>query len=134
METPRDGDLQHHFEQTRYVSEFGTIHVDQELPVGLLQWMDDKRVTTLAVLGAENPQGAPATQAANEEAHARLLTELDLLGCEHCESTGELDDWSEGHVTVIGISLDRALHLARAFDQAAIVWCERDGVAELVWT
>ena len=133
METPRDGNLQHHFEQTRYVTEFGTIHVDQELPVGILHWMDDRKATTLAVLGAENPQGAPASAADNAAAHGRLRELLHQQGLDHCESTGVLDDWSESHVTVIGITLEQALTIARSFDQAAIIWCERDGVAELVW-
>ncbi len=95
--------------------------------------MDDRGATTLAVLGAENPQGAQATPAVNSAAHSRLLEALDQRGFDHIESVGTLDDWSEQHVTVIGCTAGEALELARSFDQAAIVWCERDGVAELVW-
>ena len=133
MAQPPTEDLAELFERTRYETPYGSIHVNQELPVGILHWMDDRSYTTLAVLGAENPQGKPASTVDNDAAHARLEAQLNEDSWLFLESRGVLEDWSERHVVTIGCTLDQALAMARRFDQAAIVWCERDGCAEIIW-
>jgi len=109
------------------------MHVHQELPVGLLHWMDDQKAGTLALLGAENPGGTSATPAFNQEAHDRLVALVEGKGLHSIEAIGELDAWTERHLVVIGCSREDAVEIATAFDQTAILWCERDAVVEITW-
>lgn len=130
--TERD-QLRSAFERTRYITEYGSVHVHQELPVGLLHWMDDEQATTLAVLGAENPRGTATSPAINQQAHDRLEAVAAEKGLRFIEAIGELDAWRERHLVVIGCSREDAIRIGVDFDQAAILWCERDAVVEIVW-
>jgi len=133
MSSAPDPHLEATFRNTRYRTEFGTIHVDQELPVGILQWMDDQKASALAVLGAENPRGVVASADANTHAHQRLLTELEVKGFSPLDALGTLDTWAEHHLVVLGIDIEDARSISRAFDQAAFLWCTREGTVELIW-
>ena len=133
MSQPERSELEQLFADTVYTSEYGNVHVGQELPVGVLAWMDDRKLDTLAILGAENPLGIEASAEANAAAHSRLLQELTTRELQWVESTGHCNAWSERHVFVLGCTLDSAIQLARQFSQAAIVWCVRDGLATLEW-
>ena len=121
------------FERTRYTTPYGTMHVGQELPVGILHWMDDRKATTLAVLGAENPQGSASSSESNQEQHNALVAMLEGKGLPVIDAVGELDDWSERHVVVLSCTKDVALGIGNTFEQAAILWCERDGVVQVEW-
>ena len=92
-------------------------------------------VTCGAFVTAFNPRGTLQSDAANEAAHARLLTRLQELGIEGVEGEGGEpgSDWKpERSVMAIGLALEPARALGVEFDQDAIVWVGADAVPQLV--
>lgn len=89
-----------------------------------------------AVLTAWNPGEVRRTDADNEAANARMRPLLEETGCPVWDADGRNPDgtFHEPGFCVWGISLERALEVARLFDQYAIYLYRSDGVRQIVWT
>ena len=82
-----------------------------------------------------NPQSEPSSAADNERLHADLLTNLTERGA--CFFGGEGlslgGPHREASALVFHTDRQQAEGLRRQFDQTAVVFCGRGGVAELVF-
>ena len=94
------------------------------------------RVTRWACITAYNPQSTRRPARQNQRCDAALKRRLRDLGVRWfpMESRGDRGDWPpELGVLALGVSRSRAESLGREFNQAAIVWGNAGGQAELVW-
>jgi hypothetical protein len=94
------------------------------------------RAETWAVVTACNPRSRPESPEVNRERHARLVEAVERTGLLHLEADGvPADDrWTpERSLFVAGLSRQQAASLGHRFEQNAIVYGVRGGVAELVW-
>jgi len=89
-----------------------------------------------AVLTAWNPGELRRTDAENDAANARMRPLLEATGCVVWLADGRNPDgtFHEPGFCVWGIPVERALEIARQFDQYAIYLYRTDGVREIVWT
>lgn len=87
-------------------------------------------------LSAWNPGSVARPAAANREAHARLLGELDRRGVRYLPHAGVGDDpsWAEDGVFVLDLATDQAVALASAYGQNAIVVVAVGEPAALIFT
>ncbi|WP_415183442.1 DUF3293 domain-containing protein [Phaeovulum sp.] len=99
--------------------------------------MDALRVSTAAYVAAWNPYSQRRSSAENARAQNALAAELAA----HCISvldgvgTGRIGGWPpEPSLFALGISRDKAVSLARKYQQNAFVWIERSKAAELVFS
>ncbi len=85
---------------------------------------------------AHNPQSQQVADSVNQKAHQSLVCELEKAG--HSMT----DAWSEdpqGHwpsevgVFVWGMSVDEGVVWGRAYDQAAVLTVDPQGMSDLVW-
>lgn len=92
-------------------------------------------VSTAAVLTAWNPYSEPRSDAENEIAQGKLISEIDGLSLRHepghgADPTGK---WPpEPSRLVLGIDLETAASLGRQFRQNGIVWVSANVVPTLV--
>ena len=94
-----------------------------------------RHVTCGAFVTAFNPYGVQQSDAENERAHARLVTEVASMGLPFMEGSGGEDgsDWpAERSLFVLGLGLADAEQLGRLFEQDAIVWVGADGTPQLI--
>ena len=88
-----------------------------------------------AFLTAANPLGRACPDEENAQRTLALQTQLSAAGLAWRSGRGEGDDpaWpAEPSVLVCGVSKAEALLLAHAWEQNAVVWLNRDGVAALL--
>jgi hypothetical protein len=87
-------------------------------------------------LTAWNPSSVAQSAAANHEAHARLLGELDRRGVRYLPHVGVGADpsWSEDGVFALALPADQAAALAAAHGQNAIVVVAVGEPAALIFT
>jgi hypothetical protein len=88
------------------------------------------------VLTAWNPGELRPSLTENQAANRALATRLDAEGCPVWPADGRNPDGSfhEPGFCVWGLPIDRALDIARSFDQYAIYVYRADGVREVAWT
>lgn len=89
-----------------------------------------------AFVSAWNPGSAPATAAANEAAHRRLLAVLEAGGHRVLEGWGRdpTGTWpAERSVLVLGVGAAAARALAADFGQRALLYAGADAVPRLLW-
>lgn len=92
---------------------------------GLDQW---------AWLTAVNPRSQPLPPAENRRRMADLLSRLQGRLWLRGEAVSDRGDWpAEPSVLVLGMSRAEAVALARSYQQNAILFGERGGLAHLVW-
>lgn len=125
--------LESHFTDTDYVTPYGVINIGSPLPSMILSILSHFGCDTVTILSGENPGGKGASDRFNDEKHGELGAILAQRGLPFVESMGKLDEWSERHFTVFGLSREDSLALAADFQQAAIVFCSVSGEAELEW-
>ena len=92
-------------------------------------------VSTSSFITAWNPRSVKQDARWNQEAQARLETELRALGVSMVAGIGEdpCGQWEgEPSVLVLGISRLEAERIGRSYGQNAIVWCGKDAVPELL--
>ncbi len=100
----------------------------------LLALYREYRVWRSAFLTAWNPGSDLASDAANAHAHRDLLVQLDGLGVRHFPGFGQdpAGQWpGEVSCLALGLTVNQASDLGRAFGQNAIVWAESDAVPRL---
>lgn len=134
---PRLARLDSIYRLTRYV-----VHANPrfELRIGRSCEELDRRLAATDSSGATfvtacNPQSEPSSAADNERLHADLLTNLTERGA--CFFGGEGlslgGPHREASALVFHTDRQQAEGLRRQFDQTAVVFCGRGGVAELVF-
>ena len=88
-----------------------------------------------AYITACNPFGRRLSEADNTARQAALSSELTDRGLEFIDGVG-LDSkgkWpGEASFLVLGLSLEATRALASKYEQNAVVWCDKDAVAQLV--
>ena len=88
-----------------------------------------------AYITACNPFGRSLSEANNTARQATLSSELTGRGLEFISGVG-LDskgDWpGEASFLVLGLSLEATRALAIKYEQNAVIWCDKDTVAQLV--
>jgi len=112
-----------------------TLHVD-EPSAALAALHALHQVRSSAFISAWNPASMPATAAANEAAHRRLLGQLQAAGHGVIEGWGRdpAGAWpAERSVLVLGITAEEARRLAAGFGQNALLHAGADAVPRLVW-
>jgi hypothetical protein len=101
----------------------------------VLELFKHRQVTCGAFLTAFNPRGSQQLDAENEQAHARLVTEIVNLGLSFIEGSGseEGTEWpTERSMFALGLGHAEAEQIGRLFDQDAIVWVGIEGVPQLI--
>jgi hypothetical protein len=104
-------------------------------PPALDRLLANRGAATWAFVTAWNPGSNELPSAENRARQRELTDTVERHGWPALPGVGIGDDgaWpAEESLLVLGIPRDRALALARRFGQAAIVFGERGGVAELV--
>jgi hypothetical protein len=112
-----------------------TLHVD-EPSAALAALHAQHQVRSSACISAWNPGSVPASAAANDAAHRRLLGLLQAAG--HAVIAGWGRDptgaWpAERSLLALGITAGSARRLAAAFGQNALLHAGADAVPRLVW-
>jgi hypothetical protein len=93
------------------------------------------RASSCAFVTAYNPCGAAIADADNLARHELLLLDLKKHGCAFYEGAGGHPDngWPEEKSCLcFGLAFDDACDLGAKWGQDAIVWCDVDGVPQLV--
>ena len=76
-----------------------------------------------AIVTACNPMDLELTELENKKRNEKFKSELDGIGCIYGSITGSSPDHSHQEPSyVIKISLNKALHLGKKFEQRAIFW------------
>lgn len=130
---PLDPALQTQFVSATYsVRGLADMKVGEPLSEDFRAWLRAYQSNTIAVLGAENPQGRRITDEENERRHLELLKELSQRGLHWYPATGKSDEWEERHVMVVGLSRDETLDFKHRYDQVAALYADGDGVVEIL--
>lgn len=111
------------------------LRIDTAHP-GLAAWLAAEHSDRWAILTAFNPGSGPLAAAENAERQARLECRLLEAGYEPFAGENLADDgaWPvEDACFVAGIDAARAVELAAAFGQKAIVCGAADGIPRLLW-
>ena len=94
------------------------------------------RATTAVYVSAANPRGEQRSETDNAAATTALQSLIAAAG--YPRYMGEGRDaggsWREASLLVIGMYRENAIALGRLFQQNAIVFVERGGAAELIFT
>jgi hypothetical protein len=98
--------------------------------------LDQHRVETWAFVTACNPGSEAQLSEVNEQRHLALVAAVkDHFPSVPGEGRGDGGDWpAERSLLLLGIRREEAVQLARQFGQLALVFGQRGGAAELVWT
>lgn len=100
-------------------------------------WLDDvlrqHGLSTWAFLTAWNPGGDLLPAGENRLRQTQLQERIQDAGLAFYPGVGELDDWSEESLLILGPSLTQVHDWASTFGQAAFVWGELDQPARLEW-
>jgi hypothetical protein len=101
----------------------------------LRQLYSQYRSDCAAYITACNPLGRSLSDTENTARQAALLNELTGRSLMSINGVG-LDSqgkWTgEASFLVLGLSLEAARVLARKYEQNAVIWCDKDAVAQLV--
>jgi len=126
------------YRRTTYRVVAGECPIDIRIgstPPSLVRLLEDRGAATWAFVTAWNPRSAELAPAENDARQRELAHTVATRGWTALPGLGIGDDgaWpAEESLLVLGISREEALALARRFGQAAIVFGERGGPAELV--
>jgi hypothetical protein len=129
--------LQEAYRQTEYRVTEGdpfVLRVDEPCPE-LLGLYRARNVSCAAFITACNPFSQQLTDAENEVRQTELASERKRRSLSYLEGVGEhpSGDWpGEPSFLVLGLALEAAKTLGRAYEQNAIVWCGADAVQGLV--
>ena len=111
------------------------IRIGQTCPV-LDAFLRARAVRTWAFVSACNPRSHALCEQENLARHENLLRAAAALGLTCCNGEGRsdaADGPAERGLLITGITEVLALELGLEFEQNAIVFGERDGVARLLW-
>ena len=101
----------------------------------LCQLYSQYRSDCAAYITACNPLGRSLSDAENTARQTTLLNELTARSLKSMNGVG-LDskgNWpGEASFLVMGLSLEATRVLASKYEQNAVVWCDKDAVAQLV--
>ena len=101
----------------------------------LRQLYSQYRSDCAAYITACNPLGRGLSEADNTARQAALSSELTGRSLEFINGVG-LDskgEWpGEASFLVLGLSLEATRVLASKYEQNAVIWCDKDAVAQLV--
>lgn len=89
---------------------------------------------TWAFLTAWNPGSQRLTDEENRGRQAELAGRVAAAGLAAFPALGELGDWREESLLIVGLSQKQANAWAQEFGQAAFLWGEQGRPAELIWT
>ncbi|OYQ32636.1 hypothetical protein CHU95_17840 [Niveispirillum lacus] len=135
-----DPKLLNAYQQTQYVALDGKRTATARImadPGDIDGLLEKRGAAELVFITAWNPRSIPATQAANEAAHARLIDiledeDLDYVPAELRPATKE---WPvEKGVAIFDLAPFDALQLAEMLGQYAIVWQGQGQPAQLLFT
>jgi len=127
------------FRDTRYLvicdkiaSEPLVLRIDHQLPPELIAYYP--QLTSWCFITAWNPLPEILSDSENHKRNRTLQDHLDQLDLEYLYGYGESADqkWREDSFWVMNISREKAQELGAQYGQLAIVYGEKDGVAELV--
>jgi hypothetical protein len=110
------------------------LRVDEPCPE-LLGLYRAKNVSCAAFITACNPFSQPLSAEENARRQAELRSELARRSLFYLEGVGQHPSgtWpGEPSFLVLGLALEAAKTLGRAYEQNAIVWCGADAVPRLV--
>ena len=94
-----------------------------------------KGATCAAFITACNPFSCELSEADNAMRQAELATELKRRSLSFFEGVGQhpSGDWpGEPSFLVLGLALEAAKSLGKAYEQNAVIWCGPDSVPSLV--
>jgi hypothetical protein len=99
-------------------------------------WLDHSGIDHFAFITAWNPRSVVLPESANMKRNALLEAQLREEADQVLPGLGVGADgrWPpEPSFLATGLSPDRAIHLAKVYDQHAIVYWQRQGLPELWW-
>lgn len=112
-----------------------TLHIG-DVSEPLLALYAQHGVTTAAFITAHNPRGARHLVSDNETFQRQLVRCITEQGLTWLPGTGEdpTGQWiAETSCLILGISHHAACDLGQHFQQNAIVFCESNGIPQLLW-
>lgn len=126
-------DLLDHYYRTRFdIEGLDTLWIGKPLPPAVIAWAKGYACSTVALLGAENPQSTLTTEEDNIKRHNALLSECKERNLPFLPALGLTDNWREHHVLVAGITPDEANDFRQRYDQTTVLFADIDGVVELI--
>ena len=111
-----------------------TLQVGQVNPV-LTALHATHAVSSSAFITACNPYSEDVGARENVARQAALAHELEQLGLTYIEGVGKhpSNNWpGEASFLVLGVTLDVAKSVGEKHGQNAIIWCDADGVPQLI--
>ncbi|ESQ73724.1 DUF3293 domain-containing protein [Asticcacaulis sp. AC402] len=111
-----------------------TIHLTIGEPsVDMAEYFQRQGVASAALITAFNPFGAVQADDANAAANQKLEQAVREDGLKFLPASGSGEGWpAEPGFWVLGIELDRARSLGKAFSQDAIVWMDLEAIPRLI--
>jgi hypothetical protein len=110
------------------------LRVDEPCPE-LLGLYRVKNVSCAAFITAYNPLSLELTDAENAVRQTELASELKRRSLSYLEGVGQHPSggWpGEPSFLALGLALEAAKSLGKAYEQNAVIWCGADGVPNLV--
>ena len=95
--------------------------------------LEDYGVDCWAYITAWNPEGKQQSREKNLEAQIQLLLEIKEYILLEGANKDEKEDWYEETFLVLGMSKEEARSYGKKYHQAAFLFGQRGGVAELVF-
>ena len=137
MNTGCDSSLIKAYEETEYRVTQGypfVLRVDVPSPA-LLGLYRAKNVSCAAFITACNPFSRELTDAENAVRQTDLVSKLKRRSLSYLEGVGQhpSGDWpGEPSFLALGVAIEAAKSLGKAYEQNAIIWCGADAVPDLV--
>ncbi len=137
MQSELDAFLVAAYRETEYQVTEGApfvLKVDEPCPA-LLGLYRAKNVSCAAFITACNPFSRELTDSENAVRQTELASELKRRSLSYLEGVGHhpSGDWpGEPSFLALGLALEAAKSLGKAFEQNAIIWCGADAVPNLV--
>ncbi len=126
-------DLLDHYYRTRFeIQGLDTLWIGKPLPQTVIAWAQDNSSSTVALLGAENPNSTLISDAENTTRHAALIKECQERNLPHLPALGLTDDWREHHLLVAGLTPEEADDFRKRYHQTTVLFAQLDGVVELI--
>lgn len=125
--------LRRAYEQTSYLAHLAE---GESLCIRIGEPVNGLRCESWLFITAWNPFSRQTTAEENALRDASLKRRLEQLGYEHFPGEGVPDegDWQpEKSYLVLEVPRERALQLRDEFEQRAVLFGLRDGIAELLW-
>jgi|688.fasta_scaffold1035755_2 hypothetical protein len=92
-------------------------------------------VQSAAFITAWNPYSKALTTLENKQRNSCLIAEVNKLNLQFINGVGQDPEgkWpGEESILILGIELEEARRLGRAYEQNAILWCDSDALPHLI--